>query len=55
MFLQEFYAKTGVYTRTLEVRPQAVWVVSLPHKGEEGKVLALHTRRLDGSRIITAV
>ena len=39
-FLQEFQAKTGILLRTLESRPQGVWVLSLPHKGEEEKVVA---------------
>ena len=41
--------------RTLESRPQGVWVVSLPHKGEEEKVVALHNCRLMGGRVITAL
>ena len=44
-FLQEFQAKTGVLPCTLESRPQGVWVVSLPHKREEERVVALHNRR----------
>ena len=32
MFLQEFQANTHLIPRTLESRPQGVWVVSLPHK-----------------------
>ena len=39
MFLQEFHAITGVLPRTLESRPQGFWMVSLPHKNEEGKIL----------------
>ena len=49
-FLQEFHAKTGGVTpRTVECRPQGVWVVSLAHKGaDEEKVAALHNRRWKG-------
>lgn len=56
-FLQEFYAKTGgVNPRTVECRPQGVWVVSLAHKGaDEERVAALHNRRLEEGRMITAL
>ena len=56
-FLQEFHANTGGVTpRTVECRPQGVWVVSLSHRGaEEERVAALHNRRLEGGRMISAV
>ena len=56
-FFQEFHAKTGGITpRTVECRPQGVWVVSLAHKGaEEESVAALHNRRLEGELIISAL
>ena len=56
-FLQEFHAKTGGVTpRTVECRPQGVWVVSLAHKGaDEEKVAALHNRRLEEGRMISAL
>ena len=56
-FLQEFHAKTGGVTpRTVECSPQGVWVVSLSHRGaEEGKVAALHNRRLEEGRVISAL
>ena len=49
-FLQELYAKTGGVTpRTVESRPQGVWVVSLSQKGAaEERVAALHNRHLEG-------
>ena len=55
MFLQEFHAKTGVHPRTFESRPQGVWVVSFPHKGEKGKVAVLHNHRLEGGREISVL
>ena len=41
--------------RTLESRPQVVWVVILAHKGAEEKVTALHNLRLTGGRVITTL
>ena len=55
MFLREFHAEKGMLPRPLESRPQGVLVVSLPHKGEEENVVALHNRRLEGGRVITAL
>ena len=57
IFLQEFHAKTGGATpRTVECCPQGVWVVSLAHKGaDEEKVAALHNRRLEEGRVISAL
>ena len=56
-FLQEFHAKTGGLTPpTVECRHQGVWVVSLAHKGaDEEKVAALHNRRLEEGRMISAL
>ena len=43
-FLQEFHAKTGgVNPRTVECRPQGVWVVSLFHKGADEERLPHYT------------